>query len=116
MVILQQPGKIICGYFFAVKTPSGIKVQAQKKLIRIVRMSLNMLLKRCESNLISDLSLSPACNAIILFDMRRMTSLQTRNWSWHLLSDEKSGRVAKASKGHFPLPFLISNFKELAQM
>jgi len=32
-------------------------------------------------------------------------------WSWHLLTFELNIRVAKASKGHYPLPFLISNLR-----
>jgi len=33
---------------------------------------------------------------------------QLRDWSWHLLTSEWPVRVAKASSGQFPLPFLIS--------
>ena len=39
-------------------------------------------------------------------------------WNWHLfpsLGKTRIGEVVKASQGHYPQPFLISNYKELVQ-
>lgn len=39
-----------------------------------------------------------------------------RGWKWHLLTTECVVGVAKASTGHNPLPFLISNVKSGAKI